>query len=99
MLSILPVRVGVKVNGEIQSATPGSDYDRSKNTGYTAEIAIDKTLFMGADLNSFKFTAAFVQMKEYNQTRMGNSFIEGTSYVDVETWKLVTKKQQGLIPD
>ena len=88
------IRVGVKVNGEIQSATPGSDYDRSKNTGYTAEIAIDKTLFMGADLNSFKFTAAFVQMKEYNQTRMGNSFIEGTSYVDVETWKLVTKNNE-----
>lgn len=86
------VRVGLKVNGEIKSSAPGSDYDRSKNIGYTVEIAIDKMLFMGLDIDSFKFTAAFVQMKEYNQARMGNSFIDGTLYVDVSSWKLVTKK-------
>ena len=88
------IRIGVNVNGEIQSTTPGADYDRSKNVGYTVEIAIDKMMFMGSDPNSFKFTAAFVQMKEYNQARMGNSFIEGTYYVDVETWKLVTKNNE-----
>lgn len=88
------VRVGLNVNGEIMSSSPGADYDRSKNQGYTVEIAIDKMLFMGTDFNSFKFTAAFVQMKEYNQTRMGNSFIEGTKYIDVSTWKLVKSEEE-----
>ena len=88
------VRVGLNVNGEIMSSSPGADYDRSKNQGYTVEIAIDKMLFMGTDLDSFRFTAAFVQMKEYNQTRMGNSFIEGTKYIDVSTWKLVKSEEE-----
>lgn len=88
------VRVGVKVNGEIKSSAPGADYDRSKNQGYVVEIALDKTLFMSTDANSFKFTAAFVQMKEYGQPRMGNSFIDGTSYVDVTSWKAVLKPEE-----
>ena len=49
-------------------------------------------LFMGSDPDSFKFTAAFVQMKEYGETRMDNSFIEGTNYIKVDTWKTVTNK-------
>ena len=88
------IKIGLDVKGEVVTSAPDENYDRSKNQGYTVEIAIDKALIGGASANNFKFTAAFVQMKEYNQTRMGNSFIDGTSYVDVTTWKAVIKPEE-----
>lgn len=87
------IRVGVKIDGKVQASTPDESYNRDENKGYVIEVAIDKAL-IGTNFDSIKFTAAFVQMKEYNQTRMDNSFIEGTSYVDVSTWKTVEKEVQ-----
>ena len=71
-------------------------FDRNNNTGYVIEIAIDKSL-IGLDADSFKFTAAFVQMKEYDEARMENSFIEGTKYITVSTWKTVSN--EGIIEE
>ena len=81
------IRVGVKVNGKVQ--TSADETDRNANEGYVIEIAIDKSL-IGYRADSFRFTAAFVQMKEYDQNRMGNSFIAGTHYTKVSTWKVIT---------
>ncbi len=90
------ISANVKVDGEIISSEPTEDFDRNNNTGYVIEIAIDKTL-IGADADSFKFTAAFVQMKEYDVLRMDNSFIEGTKYITVSTWKTVSN--EGIIEE
>jgi hypothetical protein len=81
------IRVGVKINGKVQ--TSADQTDRDANEGYVIEIAIDKSL-IGYSADSFRFTAAFVQMKEYDQNRMGNSFIAGTHYTKVSTWKVIT---------
>ena len=83
------IRVAVNVLGEVQSSAPDSSFDRNQNTGYIIEVAIEKSL-IGNNADSLKFTAAFVQMKEYDQTRMANSFIDGTHYTTVSSWKVIT---------
>ncbi|MBQ3015474.1 MAG: hypothetical protein IJD79_01700 [Clostridia bacterium] len=90
------ISANVRVDGEIITSAPSEDFDRNNNTGYVIEIAIDKSL-IGLDADSFKFTAAFVQMKEYDEARMENSFIEGTKYITVSTWKTVSN--EGIIEE
>ena len=85
------IRVGIKVNGTVCSSAPDDSYNRDENVGYTVEIAVDKSL-VGMSADSLKFTAGFVQMKEYNEARMGNSFIEGTHYTTPTGWKTVTNE-------
>ena len=79
------------VRGSVQSSKNSEGYDSELNTGYTVEIAIDKIL-IGLEAESFKFTAAFVQDRGYDEPRIGNSFIPGTHYVKPETWIVFTNK-------
>ena len=84
------VKVAVKVNGKVQTSAD-EKYDTSKNVGYTVEIAIDKIL-IGLDANTFRFTAAFVQDKGYDEPRLNNTFIPDTHYMQPETWIVFTNK-------
>ena len=86
------VKIGVVVNGSVQTSKYQSGYDTNQNVGYTVEIEIDKFL-IGLDAESFRFTAAFVQDKGYDEPRMANTFIKDTHYVKPETWIVFTNKK------
>lgn len=79
------------VHGSVQSTKYDSEYDSSKNTGYTVEIAIDKIL-LGLDADSMRFTAAFVQDRGYDEPRIANTFIGGTHYLRPVTWIIFKNK-------
>ncbi|MBE6536362.1 MAG: hypothetical protein E7673_00260 [Ruminococcaceae bacterium] len=85
------VKAVALVNGSVQTSEDQTDYDPSKNVGYTVEIEIDKIL-IGLEAESFRFTAAFVQDKGFNEPRINNTFIPGTHYIKPETWIVFTNK-------
>lgn len=91
-LGIIPtIYASVKVHGSVQTAKSSEGYDTSENVGYTVEFAFDKAL-IGLDADSFRFTAAFVQDRGYDEPRIANSFIPNTSYVKPKTWILFSNK-------
>ena len=74
-----------KVDGKVCSSPNDSSYSTKKNKGYVVEIAVSKTL-LGKDVQSIRYTAAFVQDKGFSLPRLGNSFISGTTYNNPNTW-------------
>ena len=92
-LSVLPtIYAAVTVHGTVQISENSEGYDTSLNTGYTVEFAFDKSL-IGLDSDSFRFTAAFVQDRGYDEPRIANSFIPGTNYIKPDTWIIFTNKE------
>ena len=83
------IKIAIYVNGSVASAA--GDKPAEGTTGYTVEIAISRSL-IAWDIDSFRFTAAFVQDKGFSDPRLNNSFIPDTNYVKVETWIVVEKK-------
>ena len=77
--------VAVKVNGRVCNDPNDSAYSTKKNKGYVVEIAVSKSL-IGKNVQEVKYTAAFVQDKGFSDTRLGNSFISGTSYNNPKAW-------------
>ena len=83
--------VAVKVDGKVCSNPNDSSYSTKKNKGYVVEIAVSKAL-IGKNVKEIRYTAAFVQDKGFSKTRLGNSFISGTTYNNPNTW-LVPKNK------
>lgn len=77
--------VAVKVNGRVCNNPNDDSYSTKKNKGYVVEIAVAKSL-IGKNVQDIRYTAAFVQDKGFSDTRLGNSFISGTSYNNPKAW-------------
>lgn len=86
------VKCAAVVNGHVGTSSLDPNYNQANNVGYTVEIAIDKIL-IGLGETSFRFTAAFVQDRGYNDPRIANTFITGTRYIDPSTWIVFTNKE------
>lgn len=85
-----------KIDGTVMEDRFDESYSTENNKGYVVEGAIDIAL-LGDDRDSMQFTAAFVQDSGFSTKRLNNSFIPGTSYLNVGTWKLMTN--DGIIDD
>lgn len=77
--------VAVRVDGTVCNDPNDSSYSTKKNKGYVVEIAVAKSL-IGKNVQEIRYTAAFVQDKGFSATRLGNSFISGTSYNNPKAW-------------
>ncbi|MBE6635106.1 MAG: hypothetical protein E7617_02735 [Ruminococcaceae bacterium] len=78
------VKVCVYVDGKIVTSADQTP-DPKNNVGYVVEIAVSRDI-IATDTDSFKFTAAFVQDKGYEEQRLNNSFIDGTHYLKPSSW-------------
>ena len=92
----IKTKVKAKIDGTVMEDKNDESYSTENNTGYVVEGAIDISL-LGKEKDSMQFTAAFVQDSGFMTERLNNSFIPGTSYINVGTWKLMTN--DGIVDD
>lgn len=81
----------ITVDGTVCNKPNDSSYSTKGNKGYVVEIAVSKSL-IGKNVQSIRFTAAFVQDKGFALASFGTSFISGTSYNNPNMWTLVKSK-------
>ncbi len=91
------VEAACVIDGEIMTDASQFDYTTENNVGYVIEIAIDIDLLGDEIRNAVQYTAAFCQARNFNEDRINNTFITGTSYLNPATWILVTN--DGIIED
>ena len=85
-----------KVEGNV--VTKQNPYpDTSNNKGYCIEMAFDWSLVSEEKPDAIQFAASFCQPTGLETARLGNSFIPGTSYINVSSWKLAIN--DGIIQD
>lgn len=91
------VAAAATVDGTIINRSDMGSVDTSQNEGYVIEVAVDKALLGDLDAKDMIYTAAFVQARNFDMSRLNNTFIKGTGYLTPNTWKLVTN--DGIVDD
>lgn len=84
------------VDGEMMTRE-NPDPDMSNNVGYVVEMAIDWHLIADSKPEAIQWTGAFCQSAGWERSRLGNTFMPGTSFTNVASWKLMSN--EGFVED